>query len=73
MTNLECTVAVLAKHREARQWTDEAVAAELVAQLGLDPAGDAKNATPGPEEEGTDETADTPSTGGRRGRAAASG
>ena len=45
-TNLECVIAVLAGHREARQWTDEAVAADLVAQLGLDPAGEAKNAKP---------------------------
>ena len=45
-TNLECAVSVLSGHREARQWTDEAVAADLVAQLGLDPAGEAKNAKP---------------------------
>jgi hypothetical protein len=46
MNNLEATVAVLAAHREARQWTDEAVAADLVAQLGLKPDGEAKNAKP---------------------------
>lgn len=46
MTNLECVVAVLASHREARGWTDEAVALDLLAQLGLDSAGEAKNATP---------------------------
>jgi hypothetical protein len=46
ITNLEAAEAVLAAHREARQWTDAAVAADLVAQLGLDPAGEAKNAKP---------------------------
>lgn len=45
-TNLECVVNVLAAHREARHWTDEAAAADVVAQLGLDPAGEAKNAAP---------------------------
>jgi hypothetical protein len=44
MTNLECVIAVLISHREARRWTDEAVAHDLLAQLGLDAAGDAKNA-----------------------------
>ena len=37
MTNLECAIAVLATHREARRWTDEAVAADLMVQLKLDP------------------------------------
>jgi hypothetical protein len=46
MTNLQAVIAILAAHREGRKWTDEAVAADLVAQLGLDPAGDAKNAAP---------------------------
>jgi hypothetical protein len=46
MTNLECAVLVLASHREGRKWTDEAVSADLLAQLGLDPAGEAKNAAP---------------------------
>lgn len=46
MTNLEAAVAVLTKHREARQWSDEAVAADLLTQLGLDAPGDAKNAAP---------------------------
>jgi hypothetical protein len=46
MNNMECIVAVLASHREARAWNDEAVAMDLVAQLGLDPVGDAKNARP---------------------------
>jgi hypothetical protein len=35
---------VLVSHREARRWTDEAVALDLLAQLGLDAAGEAKNA-----------------------------
>lgn len=46
MNNLEATIAVLAAHREARQWSDDAVAADLVAQLGLKPDGEAKNAKP---------------------------
>jgi hypothetical protein len=46
MTNLQAITAILAAHREARRWTDDAVAADLVAQLGLDPAADAKNAAP---------------------------
>lgn len=46
MNNQECVVAVLASHREARQWTDEAVAIDLLAQLGLDPQGDAAHASP---------------------------
>jgi hypothetical protein len=44
MTNLECAIAVLTTHREARKWADEAVAQDLLAQLGLDPGGDAKDA-----------------------------
>jgi hypothetical protein len=46
MNNMECIVAVLTAHREARSWTDEAVAMDLVAQLDLDPVGEAKNAKP---------------------------
>jgi hypothetical protein len=46
MTNLECVVAILAAHREARMWDDAAVAADLVAQLGLKPDGNAANAKP---------------------------
>lgn len=37
MTNLEITVAALLFHREARKWDDGAVAADLMAKLGLDP------------------------------------
>ena len=46
MTNLEAVIAILAAHREARKWTDEAVAHDLLGQLGLDAAGKAANATP---------------------------
>jgi hypothetical protein len=45
MNNIECVVAVLARHREARHWTDEAVAANLLAELGLDPTDKAAHAT----------------------------
>lgn len=45
MNNFDCAVAVLARHREARHWTDDAVAADLVAQFGLDPTGNAEHAT----------------------------
>jgi hypothetical protein len=43
---MECAVAVLAKHREARMWDDNVVAADMLAQLGLDPAHEAPNAAP---------------------------
>lgn len=46
MNNLECVVATLVRHREARGWTDDAVATDVLAQLGLDVAGDAAHATP---------------------------
>lgn len=46
MNNYDCAVAVLVAHREARQWTDEAVARDLLAQLDVDPVGEAKNAKP---------------------------
>ena len=49
MNNQECVVATLARHREARAWTDEAVAADLLAQLGLKPDADAKNAIEPPD------------------------
>jgi hypothetical protein len=50
VTNLECALNVLAMHREARGWSDEAVATDLLTQLSLDPAGTAKNATtPAPD------------------------
>jgi hypothetical protein len=41
---MECVVSCLSTHREARGWTDQAVATDLLAQLGLDPDGEAKNA-----------------------------
>jgi hypothetical protein len=44
MTNLECAIAVLALHREERRWTDEAVAADLLAKLDIDPAAEAAHA-----------------------------
>jgi hypothetical protein len=46
MTNLEAVIAVLVTHREARRWTDQAVAIDLLAQLGLEVGGDAAHATP---------------------------
>jgi len=46
ITDLECAIAVLAVHREARNWTDEAVAADLLTQLGLDARAEAANARP---------------------------
>jgi hypothetical protein len=46
MNNLECVIRVLESHREARRWADEAVAHDLLAQLDLDPTGEAKKAAP---------------------------
>lgn len=46
MNNRECVIAVLASHREARHWTDESVADDLLAQLDIDPAAKAKKAVP---------------------------
>lgn len=46
VNNYDCAVAVLAAHRAMMNWTDEDVARDLVAQLGLDPVGEAKNARP---------------------------
>ena len=40
MNNLDCALAVLAKHREARRWTDEVVAADLLSQLQIEPSGE---------------------------------
>lgn len=45
MTNYDAVVAILRTQREARQWTDEAVATDLCTQLGLDPQGEATHAT----------------------------
>lgn len=44
MNNMDCVVGTLARHREARMWDDGVVATDLLAQLGLKPDGDAKNA-----------------------------
>lgn len=46
MNNLECAVAVLVLHREARQWSDMVVAVDLLTQLGLIPDGTATHARP---------------------------
>jgi hypothetical protein len=45
MKILDCVIATLLRHREARHWSDAAVAADLVGQLGLDPGGEAANPT----------------------------
>jgi hypothetical protein len=44
MNNLQCVIAVLSRHREARKWADEAVATDVLAQLGLDASGEAEHA-----------------------------
>lgn len=54
-TNYECVISVLATHREARRWADEAVAIDLLAQLGLDAAGEV-GAVPMPAVAGEIET-----------------
>lgn len=46
MNNMECAVAVLAAHRAGGQWTDEAVARDMLAQLDVDPVGNAAKARP---------------------------
>jgi hypothetical protein len=46
VNNLETVINVLASHREARQWTDTAVADDILSQLDVDPTGEAKNAAP---------------------------
>jgi hypothetical protein len=45
MNTLECAIAVIARHREARTWTDAAVAANVLAELGVDPTADAPHAS----------------------------
>lgn len=49
MNNMDCVVSTLARHREARMWDDGVVAADLLAQLGLKPDADAKNAIEPPD------------------------
>jgi hypothetical protein len=44
MNNHEAVVATLARHREARNWTDHAVADDLCQQLDLNPTGEASKA-----------------------------
>lgn len=46
MNNLECVMSALASHREARRWSDETVAIDILAQLGMDTEADAANAKP---------------------------
>ena len=46
MNNLACTMGIILKHREARDWSDSAVAMDLLNQLGLDTMGEAKNPAP---------------------------
>jgi hypothetical protein len=48
MTNFERTVAVLAAHREARQWDDAAVARDLLGRLEVDPNGGGDPVVPAP-------------------------
>lgn len=45
-TNRECVVAALEQHRLGGAWNPEAVADDVIAQLGLKPDSDAKNAKP---------------------------
>lgn len=46
MNNRECVIAVLTAHREARNWSDESVADDLLAQLDVKPDAEAKKARP---------------------------
>lgn len=46
MNNLDCTLSILEAHRNARAWSDSAVANDLLNQLGLDPKADAANPAP---------------------------
>jgi hypothetical protein len=48
-TNREVLVHTLATHRHGRAWTDEAVADDVLQQLGVDPAGEAKHARSMPQ------------------------
>jgi hypothetical protein len=49
MTNHEVAVGILHRHRRANTWTDEAVADDLLAQFGLKPDAEAKNAPVHPD------------------------
>jgi len=55
ITNLEATLTVLKRHRDARLWSDASVATDLLNQLGLDPAHAAANAAPPPPPPGVTE------------------
>ena len=46
MNNYDCTYAALEAHRAGGGWDPKAVTRDLLHQLGLDPKGEAKNATP---------------------------
>ncbi len=46
MTNLEMAIEVLAAHREARQWADEAVARDMLDRFGIDADGEVKGDEP---------------------------
>jgi len=46
MNNLDCIVTALEEHRVARAWDNNAVAFDLLNQLGLDPTADAKHPKP---------------------------
>jgi hypothetical protein len=45
MNNLVCVIDTLERHRVARMWTNEAVAREVLAELDIDPEGEASHAT----------------------------
>lgn len=49
MNNLDAVFNTLERHREARAWNPKNVAADVLAQLGLDPTADAPHATPAAE------------------------
>lgn len=49
MNTLEAVFNTLERHREARAWNPKNVAADVLAQLGIDPTADAPHATPAAE------------------------
>lgn len=40
MTNFECATDMLRRHREARAWSDDTVARDMLHALRLDPGGE---------------------------------
>lgn len=46
MNNLDCVMNAIEAHRIGGQWTNEAVARDILGQLGLDTNAEAKNAAP---------------------------